>query len=56
MICLYVDDLIYIGSNYRLNYTFKNSMMQEFKKKDLSLMHYILGLEVYQVDSQFCIA
>lgn len=56
LICLYVDDLIYMDSNSRLNDAFKNSIMQEFEMKDLGLIHYFLGLEVYQDDNQIFIA
>jgi len=56
LIFLYVDDLIYMGTNSRLNYAFRNFMMQEFEMKILGLMHYFLGLEVYEDDSQIFIA
>jgi len=38
LICLYVDDLIFMGSNAKMNEEFKNSMMEEFEMKDLGLM------------------
>lgn len=46
LVCLYVDDIIYMGSKSKMNYDFKSSMMQEFEMKDLGLMHYFLGMEV----------
>jgi len=45
-----------MGRNSILNDAFKHSMMQEFEMKDLGLMHYFLGLEVYKDDSQFFIS
>ena len=39
LVCLYVDDLIYMGSSSKLNDEFKKKMMYEFEMKDLGLMH-----------------
>ena len=52
LVCLYVDDLIYMGSSSKLNDEFKKKMMDEFEMKDLGLMHYFLGLEVYQCNDE----
>lgn len=35
MVCLYVDDLIYTGSNMSMIKNFKKSMMVEFDTSDL---------------------
>ena len=48
IVCLYVDDLIYTGSNTDLFESFKKSMMAEFEMSDLGMMHYFLGIEVLQ--------
>ena len=48
IVCLYVDDLIYIGSNIAMLESFKKSMMAEFEMSDLGMMHYFLGIEVLQ--------
>ena len=48
IVCLYVDDLIFMGSNKKMNEEFKTHMMDEFDMKDLGLMSYFLGLEVHQ--------
>jgi hypothetical protein len=45
---LYVDDLIYTGSDDAMFNDFKKSMMKEFEMSDLGLMHYYLGMEVVQ--------
>ncbi|BFG35668.1 hypothetical protein CerSpe_219420 [Prunus speciosa] len=45
---LYVDDLIYMGSDKAMFDEFKNSMMIEFDISNLGLMHYFLGIEVNQ--------
>ena len=44
MVCLYVDDLIYIGNDMAMIENFKKSMMVEFDMSDLGMMHYFLGL------------
>ena len=46
MVCLYVDDIIYMGSSNSLVTEFKNCMMNKFEMSDLGLLHYFLGLEV----------
>lgn len=43
-----MDDIIYMDNNPKLNDDLKTKMMQEFKIKDLALMHYFLGMEVHQ--------
>ena len=48
IVCLYVDDLIYTGSNTAMFESFKKSMMAEFEMSDLGMMHYFLGIEVLQ--------
>ncbi|TXG46384.1 hypothetical protein EZV62_028112 [Acer yangbiense] len=48
IVCLYVDDLIYTGSDKDMFDVFKKSMMTEFDMSDLGLMHYYLGIEVNQ--------
>ena len=46
VICLYVDDLIFIGD---LSVSeFKKSMKIEFEMTDLGMMKYFLGIEVIQ--------
>ena len=46
VICLYVDDLIYMGTNRRMVEDFKKAMMKEFEMTDLGLMKYFLGFQV----------
>lgn len=48
VVCLYVDDMIYMGSCESLVAEFKSSMMDKFKMSDLGLLHYFPGLEVNQ--------
>jgi hypothetical protein len=47
ILLLYVDDLFLIGVE-NLIIDFKRKLAAEFKMKDLGLMHYFLGLEVWQ--------
>ena len=46
--CLYVDDLIFIGSNPSFFEEFKKAMAKEFEITDIGLMAYYLGIEVKQ--------
>ena len=51
---LYVDDLFLTGDE-RLIGDCKSNLAVEFEMKDLGLMHYFLGLEVWQRDGCFFI-
>ncbi|KAE8706056.1 Detected protein of unknown function [Hibiscus syriacus] len=48
IVCLYVDDLIFTGSNPSMFNEFKDVMMKEFEMTDTGLMAYYLGIEVKQ--------
>ena len=48
IVCLYVDDLIYFGSNHHLLAYFKHSMMRNFEMTDLGIVKYFLGMQVKQ--------
>ncbi|KAG7576575.1 Ribonuclease H-like superfamily [Arabidopsis thaliana x Arabidopsis arenosa] len=48
IVCLYVDDMIYMGSSAAMVADFKDSMMKKFEMSDLGLLHYFLGLEIKQ--------
>ncbi|KAJ4719135.1 Retrovirus-related Pol polyprotein from transposon TNT 1-94 [Melia azedarach] len=45
IVCLYVDDLIFTGSNASLFDDFKNTMTKEFEMTDIGLMAYYLSIE-----------
>ena len=47
ILLLYVDDLFLIGDEELIAKT-KKKLATEFKMKDLGMMHYFLGLEVWQ--------
>jgi hypothetical protein len=47
ILVLYVDDLLLTGSE-RLIVECKQALTSEFEMKDLGMMHYFLGLEVWQ--------
>ena len=47
IVCVYVDDMIYIRNSFEMMKAFKESMMQKIEMNDLGLMHY-LGIEVMQ--------
>ncbi|KAG6423988.1 hypothetical protein SASPL_114397 [Salvia splendens] len=48
IVCLYVDDLIFIGNNPSMFEEFKKAMTEEFEMTCIGLMAYYLGLEVKQ--------
>jgi len=48
VVCLYVDDIIYMGSCESIVSEFKSCMMSKFEMSDLGMLHYFLGLEVRQ--------
>ena len=56
IICIYVDDIIYMGSSQYLIDGFKLSMISKFDMIDLGVLHYFLGLEVYQGDHDIFIS
>ena len=47
ILLLYVDDLFLIGNEKQISEC-KKKLVAEFEMKDLGLMHYFLGLEVWQ--------
>ena len=47
IIVLYVDDLILTGDE-QLIHSCKEDLAKEFEMKDMSLLHYFLGLEIWQ--------
>eukprot|EP00253_Pinus_taeda_P024925 PITA_24925 len=51
IIFLYVDDLILTGDD-QLIQSCKEDLAREFKMKDMGLMHYFLGMEVWQKDDE----
>ncbi|XP_039143969.1 uncharacterized mitochondrial protein AtMg00810-like [Dioscorea cayenensis subsp. rotundata] len=48
LLCLYMDDIIYMGSSDEMLREFKQTMMKTFEMSDLGLIKYFLGLEVKQ--------
>ena len=46
IIVLYVDDLILTGDE-QLIHSCKEGLTKEFKMKDMGLLHYFLGLEIW---------
>ena len=48
VVCLYVDDIIYMGLSHSIVAEFKSSMISRFEMTYLSFLHYFLGLEVKQ--------
>eukprot|EP00253_Pinus_taeda_P027790 PITA_27790 len=55
IIVLYVDGLILIGDDQLIN-SCKEYLAREFDMKDMGLMHYFLGMEVWQGDGEFLVS
>ena len=53
IVVLYVDDLIFTGSDDFLIADFKQVMKSEFEMNDLGLLRYFLGIEVKQTEMEF---
>ena len=51
ILVLYVDDLFLTGAEHLIDEC-KRELTSEFEMKDLSLLHYFLGLEVQQKTSE----
>ncbi|KAH9695599.1 hypothetical protein KPL71_022832 [Citrus sinensis] len=56
IVCLYVDDLIFTGSNPSLFEEFKRVMIKAFEMTDIGLMTYYLGIEVKQNEEDIFIS
>ena len=55
VIVLYVNDLILIGDE-NLVKSWKEDLVRELEMKDLVLMHYFLGMEVWQGDQELFVS
>jgi len=51
IIVLYFDDLILTGDEKMIQ-SCKEDLAREFNMKDMDLMHYFLGMEVWQKDGE----
>ncbi|KAH9751570.1 hypothetical protein KPL71_014344 [Citrus sinensis] len=56
IVCLYVDDLVFTGSNPSLFEEFKRVMIKEFEMTDIGLTAYYLGIEVKQKEEDIFIS
>ena len=55
IIVLYVDDLILIGDDQLIK-SCKEDLAREFEMKDKGIMHYFLGMEVWQGDGELFVS
>ena len=55
IIVLYVDDLILTGDE-QLIHSCKEDLAKEFEMKDLGLLHYFLGLEIWQREGELLVS
>ena len=55
IIVLYADDLILIGDEQLIS-SCKEDLAKEFEMKDMGLMHYFLGLELWKGDGELFVS
>jgi hypothetical protein len=55
IIMLYANDLILTGDE-KLIHSCKDDLAKEFEMKDLFLLHYFLGLEIWQRDCELFVS
>ena len=55
IVSLYVDHLLYMGIISKMKGEFKFSMMNDFEMKDLILVKYFIGTDVYQSEDEIFI-
>ena len=55
IIFIYVDDLILTGDE-QLIHSCKEYLAKEFEMKDMGLLHYFLGLEIWQRDGEIFVS
>ena len=55
IIFLYVDDLIFTGDE-QLMHSCKENLAREFEMKDMRLLHYFLGLEIWKQDGELFVS
>ena len=55
IIVLYVDDPILRGDEHLIN-SCKEDLARDFEMKDMGLLHYFLGLEIWQRDGELFVS
>lgn len=48
IVALHVDDLVFTGNNEKMVEEFKVEMMKQYEISDMGLLHYFIGIEIYQ--------
>ena len=48
IVSLYINDLVFTLSDSKLVEDFKNEMTKKYDMSNLGLLHYFLGIEIYQ--------
>lgn len=51
LLCLYIDNLIILGHNLKINTLFKKVMTNSFEMTNIKLKSYFLSIEIIQVDN-----
>ena len=55
IIVIYVDDLILTGDEQLIT-SFKEDLAREFEMKDMGLLHYFIGLEIWQREGELFVS
>ena len=50
IVALYIDDLIFTGNNENIIEEFKMEIMKKYEMSDIRILHYFLGIEIFQED------
>ena len=50
IVALFVDDLIFTANNGNIIEEFKMEMMKKYEMSDMGMLHYFLGIEIFQED------
>ena len=56
IICLYVDDMLIIGSNIEIIKTTKKMLNSEFDMKDMGVADVILGIKIFKTSEGYTLS
>ena len=56
IVCLYIDDILIIGSNNKMITSTKNMLNSRFDMKDLGLFDVILGIKIKKASDGFILS
>ena len=56
ILCLYVDDMLIVGSDDDMIKSTKNMLKSKFDMKDMSLADVILGIKISRASNEFILS